>query len=177
MSFIYVVGPSGAGKSALCERLTSDSSPFEHFDLDKEVRHIAPDFRILRIEDWDTRWEFCKQALDTLSQRAVPEMTYLIDSGAGSIQSRMGQDYFIQRSSSLICIIGEPKLIHERNNAKFLAKGHQGRPYSEFYADEYSHARRRVYDAARFTVDTTQLDFDAALQAFQEAIAIIQKTH
>jgi shikimate kinase len=177
MNFIFVVGPSGAGKSALCDRIASDNSQFEHFDLDKEVRQIAPDFRIQRVEDWNTRWEFCKQALDALSQRTVPELTYLIDSGAGALQPRAGQVYFSQRSSNLICVIGQPELIYERNKAKLLAKGRQFRPYVEFYADEYSLGRRSVYDVARFKIDTTQLEFDAALKAFQEVVAVIQKSH
>ena len=57
MSFIYVVGPSGAGKSALCKALASLDVQFVHVDLDHEVRRLAPDFRVRRVEDWSIRWD------------------------------------------------------------------------------------------------------------------------
>ena len=104
MSFIYVVGPSGAGKSALCKALASPDVQFVHVDLNHEVRRLAPDFRVRRVEDWNIRWDFCEQALTTLEQSAILEKVYLVDTGAGALQSSKGRAYFVERRSMMLCV-------------------------------------------------------------------------
>lgn len=174
MSFIYVVGPSGAGKSKLCEMLVSSDKRYQHVDLDKEVKRIAPDFTVMTVSDWEVRWEYCLQALRELSGGDDSDIVYLVDSGAGALMSTDGQEYFVEHAARLICIDGDPKIIYARNADKFRKKGKLPRPFEDFFRDEYSPQRNRVYQAAKAVIDTGLLSESDALVHFRETVDLLE---
>jgi shikimate kinase len=164
MNAFYLVGPSGAGKSALCKALTASDSRFIHVSLDREVKRISPDFKITVIDDWECRWAICEKALAELSESTSPDCVYLIDSGAGALQTDKGCTFFRNQSSRLICLNGNAEDIYLRNQDKFIEKGQIPRSYQEFYTDEYSSHRLSVYEAAGFTIDTTTVSLNESVK-------------
>jgi len=172
MTAVYVVGPSGAGKSTLCEALMASDARFLSVSLDKEVKRIAPDFKIQKPEDWDIRWNYCKHALQELSKHVTPNHICLIDTGAGALQTADGRAYFIERSSHMICLSGQPEKIYERNCHKFISQNRSPRSFDDFYKDEFSESRQRVYDSARATIDTTILD-EKTLEELRKSVELI----
>lgn len=173
MTAVYLVGPSGGGKSTLCKALIASDARFLSVSLDKEVKRIAPGFEIHNPEDWDIRWIYCKQALQELSKRATPNQIYLIDTGAGALQTAEGRVYFIERSSHMICLSGQPAVIYKRNCDKFISQNRSPRSFDDFYKDEFSPSRQCVYDAARVTIDTTIVDKKTALGDLRKSVELI----
>jgi shikimate kinase len=172
MKIIYIVGPSSAGKSTLCKMLTQEDQRFEHLSLDEEVKQIAPNFKILNEADWVTRWSYCQQALDELSLHADPNRIYLLDSGAGALQTTQGQNYFINHPSQLVCVIADPDKIYPRYTKKLALSG-EFQPKHIFLEFEYGETRQRVYKAARYIIDTSPNDVTKSLNTFKDAIAAI----
>jgi shikimate kinase len=172
---IYLVGPSAAGKSTLSRMLAKDDPRFAHVSLDKELNRLAPGFRIQKVEDWNIRWKYCQQILHELElpRHRSSTQIYLIDTGAGALQTEDGRAYFIERASRMICLNGEPKVIYERNKARFIARQLQPRLELQFYDDEYSSERQEVYNAAHFTIDTTATDEKDALAKLKMTIESI----
>ncbi len=175
MSVIYVVGPSGAGKSALCKKLAEQGTHFIHVSLDAQVKRYAGVAHLNEIvhlpDGWAKFWNYCLQALHQICQ-IKDDNIYLVDAGAGSLQTEQGRNYFIERAKNLVCVTGNEDVIYGRNSVKIQVRGDL-RSKDDFMKTEYSPERRAVYEAAQYAVNTTKLDLNASLHTFQEVISAI----
>ena len=70
----------------------------------------------------------------------------------------------------MLCVSGKPEIIYERNAEKFRKRSEKPRLYDEFYADEYSPERLRIYKAAQLNIDTSAVDQQTSVTIFRASV-------
>lgn len=153
---IFVVGPSRGGKTTLPRAALPEFPSFRLLDLDEdETRRV--NLLVAEGKDsggWDSRWE---RNLEALSEAAPGTV---VDVGAGSLQTEQGRAFLVDRGRSAIAVVASWEVVHSR---------HPGRSAVEFQNTEYSIHRQRVYDAARFRIDSSR-DLAQSLEEMRMAL-------
>lgn len=131
---IFVVGPSRGGKSTLIARVRPEFAKFILLDLDVEEERAVSSIRATGEDPggWDGRWS---RNLALLREVDVGAGHVLVDVGAGSLQTKEGRRFFIDRRSRTIAIVAPWEVVLAR---------HQGRNADEFRRTEYSDEKRAV---------------------------------
>jgi shikimate kinase len=154
----FVIGPSGVGKSTLLGRLS-----FEVFDLDDVDRKCGE-------VDWhvgwkNRRWERDAERLAVLAT-TVESRDVVVDVGAGSLETAPGRSYFGAQSANTVAVMAPWQVVFPRR----VTRPH--RTPEEFRATEYSPERWAVYAAARFTVEASNGEEEAAAE-LERCLAVI----
>jgi shikimate kinase len=156
----FVIGPSGVGKSTLLRGLA-----FEVFDMDDVDRASGE-------QEWgigweERRWERDANRLAVLAT-TVESRGVVVDVGAGSLATAAGRSYFGARSANTVAVMAPSQAVFYRR----LARPHKTE--EEFRATEYSPERRALYQAARFTVDASKREEEAAAELDRCLALILQ---
>ncbi|MBZ0315266.1 MAG: hypothetical protein K8L91_02525 [Anaerolineae bacterium] len=173
MNLVYIIGPSGAGKSSLCEKLAGLDPQYIHFSLDDEVKKLSGVQHLTEIirqpNDWEKFWTHCSQVIENIYRTGLESHIYLVDVGAGALETPIGREYFIGHAKQLICIMGSEDVVYTRNQEK-LARSGASRTKDQFLHTEYSDERQSVYNAAQIRIDTSKGDVAVSLAEFEKAI-------
>ena len=103
-----------------------------------------------------------KDTIDHLeSEFSDSEKVILLDIGAGGLQTQEGRQFFVDHADQLVCIWTSPEALILR---------HPGRGSGNLLRTEFSSERKRVYDAARFRIDTTNNTVEEAFSKFNYAV-------
>ena len=155
MMIIFVVGPSRGGKTTLLSRVLPGFSALQLLDLDAEENRIQGNGG--GAEGWEGRW---RRNLGCLRRLEASGGDFIVDVGAGSLQTAEGRRFFVQRGQFAIAVVAPWALVLSR---------HPGRNQEEFRQTEYSQEREQVYQAARFRVDSNTCVEESA-RKFQTAL-------
>ncbi len=149
---LYLIGPSGVGKSS-CGRHAACVLPRVRFEsLDN----------LCKGQEFD--WIACRCALDDLEATADPELTVIIDIGAGTQTRPELVQYLDARAENTILLHAPPEEVIRRNPLG------PSRDILEFRQTEYA-SRRLLYKVARRVVDVTGLTIGSARQKFIESLS------
>jgi shikimate kinase len=168
MPVLYIIGPSGAGKSALSKLLADIDQSITYINLDDALKHKTGYQHVTKLFDDLTPSGFWQQAYEVfqgLEEQYRGDQFCLVDVGAGTLETPLGRQYFIDRSNKLICIWGTPEAIWERKYKQ------QGWSLDRLKSIEYPPHRATLYDAAVIKLDTSDQSSEEALKPLQKAIA------
>ncbi len=174
MKQLFVIGPSGVGRTTLCKKLSDTEQSVVHVSFDEQVKLLIDahyEFPQHRSgEEGREFWRFCKGVISNLSNNLQTDITLVIDVDAGAEYVPECQEYLIERSDALICIMASPDVIYARELMRASEIGNPQRTKEEFLAAEFSPDLQRLYDAAAITVDITNQDINFTLEEFREAV-------
>lgn len=159
---ISVVGPSRGGKSTLLASVLPEFPNIILLDLDAEENRAVATIKAAGGDPggWDARWN---RNLALLKEADAAPRHVVADVGAGSLQTKEGRRFFIERGARVIAVVAPWEVVLSR---------HPGRDVGEFRRTEFSDERRRVYDAAASRVNTDS-SLEEAIADFRNAIGAI----
>jgi shikimate kinase len=154
MPAYLLIGPSGVGKSSAL-RSVEARSKIPVYSLDEFIKGQSGSDSIsshLRIVGPKSFFEESIQGIEYIE--SLYNQNIIIDVGAGSIDFGPGHEWYLSRNT--ICLIGDPQIIYERGGRK-----EHHLTIKEFIASEFSSARSRLYEKAKFKIDVSYLNPEA----------------
>lgn len=129
---IFVVGPSRGGKTTLVRRVLPEFSTLQLLDLDAEEDRRVPLIQAKGGDagGWEGRW---RRNLECLQLTEASGVDFIVDVGAGSLQTADGRRFFVERGQFAIGVVAPWELILRR---------HPGRNREEF-------RQNRIFPRAR----------------------------
>lgn len=162
---VYLVGPSGIGKSTLARMVRDSDSTWTVVDLDdliKKYHGISASVYYGRVGD-DGFLEACQKALIRYLLSEAGQ-NFLVIVGAGALQSKNALGWL--SGETVIAIIADHKEAHKRIRD---ARADQ-RTLAQYVAVEFSVYRQKIYQTARFTIDTSRKDTDESVAKLKEKL-------
>ena len=151
-------------KDNLIGRVLGEFSELRLLDLDAE------DGRSVKLiqaaggdpDGWVGRW--CRD-VECIRREESIGGDLIVDVGAGSLQTREGQCFFIARREAMIAVTAPWQVVLAR---------HPGRNAEEFQQTEYSADRKEVYRSAAVCVPSTS-GIDKSAKKFRQALRKLLK--
>ena len=163
---VYLVGPSGAGKSTTAAGAALQRPEMKHVDLDVVIRTKDSQLFFNNGDRWDEFWAFAVKCINELDQG--PSEIYLIDCGAGCLQTKEALSFF-ETEPLVVAFIGSPAILFDR--AKRSRPYWKDRPLQDFQSSQFSDRRQRIYDAAKLKLDVGALSEREAVECLLSFIS------
>ena len=146
---IFLVGPSGAGKSFLLDKIKAEFNDARIVDLDVEENEAISEFKRNEINNfmgWEGRWERSLAVLNKIEVDSGNEgKLFLVDVGAGCLQTEAAFKYFADRREFLILINAKDETLCAR----------RGRGASDLKEKEFTTRHYALYQQISRAVDNT----------------------
>lgn len=164
-NLFLIIGPTGVGKSSAINCITPSPS-LKIFVLDDEMKKEHKVDSISKYFSNVGNEEFFRQSIATIEQikQHNEDVMVLIDVGAGSIDWPGCVETYLQYE--VICLSGEPELLYQR----LLNRPNEQRSFGEYSASEFKPHRRRLYEGARFRVDTSEMAIEEVAYQILEIV-------
>ena len=177
MDIILIVGPSGVGKSSAIELVKRQ---FEHMifhGLDDLAASFGAGERLIdtacvqklrrHFQNDDRFLEYGLKAIGALAVKH-PDKRIIIDVGAGFQVAKAASD--LHRTYLVIAISSIPQEAYRR----ICARPGEKRTMQQYVVAEFNASRRRVYESAHETIDTSQKTKDVVAAELAEVLRRIQ---
>lgn len=132
---ILVIGPSRAGKTTLIDRVLRESQA-QLFDVDAHENEAAAALRATGgdLGGWEARWD---RALPALRRREHSGCPWIVDMGAGTLQSPRAREFVRERLDGTVVIFVPFEDLRVR---------HGSRPPEDLRSMEFSADHTALYD-------------------------------
>lgn len=110
---LFILGPSGAGKTLLLSRVRPLLSDVTFIDLDKEEEKALLGMDQSQHRGWEGRWE---RGLELLHRLEHNVNDFVVDVGAGSLQTEAAFRYFSDHLEKVILVTADQDVLCKRRS-------------------------------------------------------------